>query len=54
MSDSSNGSQETKDEEKGLLSEEHCDPGATEAQPLNIKLWVSIGLNTLATVAIVS
>ena len=44
---------EGKDEEKALLLEESQDPSTTDTTPLNIKLWLSIGVNTLATIAIV-
>ena len=44
---------EAKDEEKALLPEEPYDAGTYERPPLNMKLWLSIGINTLATIAIV-
>jgi hypothetical protein len=44
---------ETNDEEKALLPEEPYDAGTYERPPLNMKLWLSVGVNTLATIAIV-
>jgi hypothetical protein len=44
---------EAKDEENALLPEEPHSPATADTTPLNVKLWLSIGVNTLATIAIV-
>ena len=50
---SSEDEMHSADEEKLLIPEEHQTASKTETPPLNIRLWLSIGVNTLATVAIV-
>lgn len=53
MASSSEDETRSIDEEKALLSEESRHPNMAEAAPLNAKLWISIAVNTIATVAIV-
>ena len=53
MSSSSIDETQTKDEEKALLLEEPHNPTIPDVAPLNSKLWLSIAVNTIATVGIV-
>jgi hypothetical protein len=53
ISNSSKDDTQMEDEEKSLLFEEPHSPTASDAAPLNAKLWLSIAVNTIATVGIV-
>ena len=53
MASSTTDETRSSDEEKALLSEEHQEHTSTDTIPRNAKLWLSIAVNVIATVAIV-
>ena len=53
MASSNTDEKQSVNEEEGLLSEDHQEHTTTGTEPFKAKLWLSIAVNVIATVAIV-